>query len=109
VSTLTERDVPVQSVRVRRRRYGKRICLILDNHYFDLDEVTDAIWTSCDGASSVAEIGERLHQGRGWALGPAVQATIATLAVLAREGLVTLVAGTAKTMEPLGSPTGVKS
>jgi len=58
---VSPHDVPVRNFRVRRRRNGEVIWLLLDNYCFVLDELTDVVWRACDGESTIAQLQERVE------------------------------------------------
>jgi len=46
--------------RVRRRRYNSATMLVFHNDWFEIDQVTDTVWTACEDGLTVAEIIQRV-------------------------------------------------
>lgn len=48
--------LPVMDLYVRRRKSGQTTWLIKDNYYHEVDEALDALFITCDGTRTFAEI-----------------------------------------------------
>lgn len=64
--------------------------LVCDNHFFEIDDLVDAIWRLCDGRSTLMTIAECLAIERQMPLGDAVAATLASALMLREAGLLIL-------------------
>lgn len=90
METLLHEQVPVGSVLVRRRRYGDKLYLILDNYYYNLDPAMDAVWCACDGIRTVADVVREVQVGQGWE-GPVAEVIVRdTLKAFAEHGLLSV-------------------
>jgi hypothetical protein len=80
-------SIPEHDLRVRRRRNLSNIILVCDNHFFEVDELVDLVWRSCDGCSTLLGISERLKSERGLSCGDALVATLMSIVMLRDAGL----------------------
>jgi hypothetical protein len=80
--------IPVRNFRVRRRRSGPAVWLVLDNVVFQLDHVVDAVWGACDGRSSVEAMAQQVAVRLGIPAAEARDLTDLSLAKLVAAGIV---------------------
>ena len=92
--------VPAANVLVRRRRYGEKVHLLLDNYYVIVDELPDFVWLGIDGEKTVGHIADDLAHQYGCAPDAALEATCEVLEMFARQSLVEFAAS-----RPEGEPT----
>jgi hypothetical protein len=75
---------------VWRRRYAGTRLLVRHNDWYELDELTDAIWCACDGGMTLAQITRRIAETCGLPLGEALAATVAAVLRFHELGLLDL-------------------
>jgi hypothetical protein len=80
VTALSKHAVPKVHYRLRRRRYNDTSWLIDHNDWYELDELTDAVWLACEQGLTVEQIVESVAARQGLPLNEALAATIDTLA-----------------------------
>ena len=79
MTTISKHAVPRVSYRVRRRHYDATRWLVQQNDWYELDELTDAVWTACEQGLTVEEIILRVARDQNLPLREAVAYTAYTL------------------------------
>jgi hypothetical protein len=85
---VTPSSIPTPNFRVRRRRNGDLIWLILDNYSFVLDARTDAAWCACDGRRTIEEMSKVVASAVGEQNERATAIVFRALEMFHRNGLV---------------------
>lgn len=65
-------DVAIPSYRVRRRRYGGRVWLVLHNAWFEIDPLFDFVWHSAHAGHSFENAVLSTQRRFGWSLPEAI-------------------------------------
>jgi hypothetical protein len=81
-------SIPIRNYRAWRRRYGDYACVVMNNRYFELDEITDTVWMNCDGRASTGAIATMVEQKCKLRSDIAVTATCLALLQFRDNGLV---------------------
>jgi hypothetical protein len=90
MNEISKDATPRANFRVRRRRYDTTSWLVDRNTWYQIDELADTVWLSCEDGFTVEQIAHEVARRHQLPLGEALAGTVGLLLHFRALGLVAL-------------------